>query len=381
MISVASSIRFRKADGLLPSFDNTLLEDQAHFRVAKHPYYHKFFATDTVTVQSELDTGQTMEMQYSEGVTRMGAVVWGEYQTMTGETLVHSASAYDYYEVDIDFSAFSTSKVRFKAVILESEVVQDVWYSEPCEIVEDDGKYLQIEFFNLENAFRVYYTHPTEANRISHLIRLRGRLMRYKPAGETSVYDNQDEVVKTRDEVKRILTLETEPIPAYLAEMLTVAVAHDKFFVNEVEFVAEKKPDYDGGGGDLAGFSCELTQRDVIGLNAHDVGYDCDSVSNSDTMVLQELAASGQKSFAITDDYMVLTLTGYRTAGSPSIKAGTTPGGDDILQDMSLTASYLTEVALIPTDKASISGGTLYVTVSGAGATANIYIILIKNRQ
>jgi len=48
---------------------------------------------------------------------------------------------------------------------------------------------------------------------------------------------------------------------------------------------------------------------------------------------------------------------------------------------MSLTASYLVEVALVPFDKASISGGTLYVTVSGAGATANIYVATIKNRQ
>jgi len=39
------------------------------------------------------------------------------------------------------------------------------------------------------------------------------------------------------------------------------------------------------------------------------------------------------------------------------------------------------EVALVPTDKASIPGGVLYVTVSGSGATANIYVNTIKNRQ
>jgi hypothetical protein len=98
-------------------------------------------------------------------------------------------------------------------------------------------------------------------------------------------------------------------------------------------------------------------------------------------IILQELAASGQKSFPITDDYMVLTLTGERVAGSPVIIAGIPPGGNEVLYGMSLSDTSVVEVALIPTDKASITGGTLYVTVSGAGATANIYIATIKNRQ
>jgi len=380
MISVASSIKFRKDDGLLPSFDNTMFADETHFRVAKHPFFQKFFSTDTVTIQAEVDTGQNMEMQYSVGTIHYpGVVVWGEFQSMTGEAKVFTGVTYDYWEIDIAMTSFTV--VKFKAIILESESVVETWSSEPVEIVTNDGKYLQIEFFNLENKFHAYYTNPTEADRLSHLIRIKGRLMKYKPAGETSVYDNQDEIVKTKDEVKRILTLETELIPPYLAEMLVVAVAHDKFFVNEVEFVAEKKPDYESGSGDWAQLTCELTQRDVIGMNAHDTGYNCDGTNNADMIVLQELAASGQKSFAITDDYMILTITGERTAGSPVLTAGTTPGGTDVLSGMSLTASYLVEVALVPFDKASIPGGTLYVTVSGAGATANIYVATIKNRQ
>jgi len=378
MISVASSIKFRKQDGLLPSFDNTMFEDENHFRIAKRCFYQKMFASKTITVQAEVGLTESLEMQYSEGTLKMGTVSWGEYQTMAGEALVFTGSTYRYYELDIAMTSYTL--VKFKAVIMESETVVETWLSEPVEIVTDDGSYLQIEFFNLENNFHCYYTNPTEADRLSHLIILKGRLRKYKPAGETSVYDNQDEVVKTKSEVKRILTLETEAIPAYLAEMLIIATEHDKFFINEVEFVAEKKPDYESGNGPLASLTCDLTQRDVIGLNAHDTGYDCDAISGGDMIHLQELAASGQKSFAITDDYMILSLTGRRVAGSPVIKAGTTPGGDDVLLGMSLTASYITEVALIPVDKASISGGTLYVTISGAGATANIDILTVKNR-
>lgn len=372
MISVASSIKFRKEDGLLPSWDNTLLSDILNPGGHEYLYGHKVYTTDTITIQAKVTEGQSMAMQYSQNC-------WGAWQAMTGETKVTDGTVYDYYEIDIDFSAFSAfDSVQFRAVITADESIVETWISEPCEIctqADDDGL-LQVEFFNIDNAFEVDYSTD-----ISHLLRIEGKLLKYKPGGESSVFDNQNEVTKVKGEVKRNLVLETEPLPGYLVEMLNVAMQHDKFFINEVEFVAEALPEFDANSSNLAPLVVTLTQRNVIGLNTHDIGYDCDSTSTTDTMVLQELAAAGEKSFAITDDYMILSLTGYRVAGSPSIKAGTTPGGDDILLDMSLTASYVTEVSLIPTDKASISGGTLYVTVSGAGATANIYIICIKNRQ
>lgn len=383
MISIASSIRFRKSDSLLPSFDNTLHADQTHFKVAVHEYYQKLYATDVITVQAEVDTGDEMAMSYATGVLKHGVVVWSDWSAMTEEALAYSGTYYDYWEVDIDFSTFAATYIKFKAVMTSSRALPpETWYSEPVELIEASSRYLQIEFFNLENAFNVYYDNVTEANRISHLLRVKGVLRKYKPGGETSVFDNQNEVVKTSGEVKRILTLETGFIPAYLAEMLAVAMAHDKFFVNEVEFVAESNPEFELGAGDMASMSVALTQRDVIGLNTHDVGYDVDSTTTTDGMtILQELAASGQKSFAITDDHMILTITGERVAGSPVITAGTTPGGTDVLLGMSLSSVYTVEAALIPIDKASISGGTLYVTITGTGATANIYIATFKNRQ
>jgi len=306
-------------------------------------------------------------------------VVWGEFQSMSGEAKVFTGVTYDYWEIDIAMTSFTV--VKFKAIILESESVVETWSSEPVEIVTNDGKYLQIEFFNLENKFHAYYTNPTEADRLSHLIRIKGRLMKYKPAGETSVYDNQDEIVKTKDEVKRVLTLETELIPPYLAEMLVVAVAHDKFFVNEVEFVAEKKPDYESGSGDWAQLTCELTQRDVIGMNAHDTGYNCDSITGGDTMTLQEEGASGQTTFIIPEGYLIGYITAYQVTGSPAIIAGTTPGGSEIVSGMALTPSYTYETANVGYPLSLTGANNLYVTVSGAGATATIFVLLFKNRQ
>ena len=369
MISIASSFKFRKSDGLLPSFDNTLLSEQFNQGGNDFIYALKIYRTDTVIIQVKTLSDYTVDLYYSPNC-------WGAWTKLSSGTKVVDGTSYDYWEVSVamaTFAAYETVQFRME-ILTDAAAHYQYWYSEPVELCTEDDGLLMVEFFNVENAFEVDYT-----TNITHLLRVEGQLKEYKPGGESSVFDNQSEITKIKDEVKRMLIFKTEPIPAYLAEMLTVAMAHDKLFINEVEFVSESKSEFDNNSSNLGIFSVTLTQRNVIGLNTHDIGYNCDSTSG--TMVLQQLAASGQKSFAIVSDYMILTLTGYRVAGSPTIKAGTTPGGDDILSSMVLSPSYVTEVALIPTDKASIPGGTLYVTVSGAGATANIYIILIKNRQ
>jgi hypothetical protein len=167
-----------------------------------------------------------------------------------------------------------------------------------------------------------------------------------------------------------------------MSEKLAVAMAHDVFAVNGITYTCEEEPGIDRAGKtNFTTFSAVLTQKSVLGLNTHDIGFDCDTSTDSNMIVMTETAASGTKTFAITDDYMVLTITGIRTAGSPVITAGITPGGDDLMAGMILSASYLTEVAVIPVDKSSISGGNLYVTVSGSGATATIHVLTVKNRQ
>ena len=278
MISIASSIRFRKEDGLLPSFDNLQFNDESFRGGVMGKYFQKVYDTDTVTIQAKLTEGQLLNMQYSLNC-------WGAWQAMTGETKVTDGADYDYFEVNIDFSAFSANTVQFRAVITEDESVVETWISEPVEILtEEDAGLLQVEFYNIDNAFEVDYS--TE---IVHILRIEGRLKEYKAGGEASIFDNQSEITKIKDEVRRVLTLQTEPIPRYLAEMLAVALAHDKLFINEVEFVTDSKPEIENSASNFVIFTAQLIQRNIIGLNTHDVGHDCDSTATSDTMVLQEL--------------------------------------------------------------------------------------------
>lgn len=386
MISVASSIKFRKQDGLLASFDNTMHEDENHFRVSKHPYYQTFFTVDTaVKVQAEVLLTESLEMQYSVGTFRApGVVTWGEFQTMTGETLVFTGATFRYYEKTLDMSAYTSGYVKFKAIIMESETVVETWLSEPCEVITADyDRYLQIEYFMYDqNAFNCYYVNPTEADRLSQLIRVKGQCRKYKPSGETDVFDNQNEVVKIKAVLKRTFTLETDAIPAYMCEKIAAALAHDKFFINEVEFVAEKEPDYDLSNADVASLTCQLTQRDIPGLNAHDTGYDCDTAINSDMTHLHGETVSGQTSFVVPAGYLIAWMTCYRIAGDPVITAGTTPGGTNIVNNMVLNGTTkVWSTSHIGREIAPTVDATLYLNVAGAGATADIDILLINNRQ
>lgn len=370
MISIASSIRFRKEDALRPTFDNTLSYNESFLNAMNHRYCHKLYTDDVITIQVKVPVDDSFSIVSSENN--------GAWTAVTGEAKVTDGTTYDYWEVELDMADYTGPYLQFRIAIISEEEIQEYWISEMIELVTeatDDGL-LQVEFFNVDNAFNVDYT-----SGIAHLLRVESEMKEYRGQGEGSVFDNQEEVTRLKGEVKRILLFKTDPIPRFLAEMLVVALAHDKFFVNEIEFVAETEPEIENNGSNLVVLSVPLTQREVIGLNTHDVGFDCDAQTTDDMIVLESLAASGQISFSITDDYMVLTITGERTAGSPTITAGTTPGGTDILTSMELSASYLVEVALVTVDKASISGGTLYVEISGVGATANIYVATIKNRQ
>ena len=367
MISVASSIKFREViSGALPSFDNTFHEDESFQGARLLPYCQKFLTTQTVTIQAKVLTGQTVEMSYSEGD-------GGAWQSMTGETIMISGPVYDYYEIEIDFSTFANTNVRFLLVTLEEETIEETWMSEMIELITEDPQLMKVDFFNLENAFEVDYT-----TGIAHTIYVEADMREYKPGGESSVFDNQSEITKIKAEVKRILIFKTEPIPKYLAEMLFTACQHDKLWINDVEFVAEGNPEYDLNGI----FSVNLTQRNVIGLNTHDIGFDCDAITNTETMVLQQENASGQISFTVPEGYLIAYVTGYQIAGSPAIKVGTTVGGEEIVTGMNLdSGSNPYETYNVGYPLSQKGANDIYVDISGTGAEATIFILLLKNRQ
>lgn len=370
-ISVSSSIKFRLDDGLLPSFDNTLVSSEDFIGSANHRYNQIFYDDDTITIQAKLDDGDTAVLYSSEGCS-------GVWVSMGAGSKEGDYDDFDFYEWDIDFSTFSESCVCFK---LDVESSAGIWLSEPCEILATKSdKILQIEWLNFANNYEVDYS-----TGISFIARIRGTLKDYESGGDVEVFDNEEEVTKVKDEVKRVLTLSIDQIPRYLSEILIVAMSQDAFYVNEVEFVAEDHAEVENSTSNLLTLKSNLTQRNVIGINTDDVGFDCESVVTSDGVITrQALAASGQGTFAVPEGYTIILFQLERASAggtTPVIDAGTTVSGTDLLDQIPLNDALdiLTVSDVLNPDISS--AWTLYYEVTGSGATMDIYATFVRTKD
>lgn len=369
-ISKSSSIRFRQVvDDALPTWENTFVSDHVYRGAVNHWYAQKFYDDDTVTLQCKITNGSTPNLYYSEG--NKGA--WTAYDS--SRSLEGDYSDYDFYEWTIDFSDFSSSIVRFKVV-----GGTRTWISEPCEILseKDHDNYLQIEWFFNDNTKPFDVDYSTD---LAHLIRVDSILKDYEPGGEVSVFDNQNELTKVKDIVQRTLVFKTEPIPAYLAEVLVIAMSADHFYVNEVEFVVRDKPEVENTNDNLVTLTAKLTERNVIGLNTHDIGFDCDSTSEGDFIVnRQETNKSGTGTFSIPAGYAVEYFhVKMNTGSTATFQCGYSAGTYDIIPSVTVPASpgYVNLAADI--NVADVDNAwTLYYNVSGAGATVDIYLLATR---
>jgi hypothetical protein len=108
---------------------------------------------------------------------------------------------------------------------------------------------------------------------IVHQMWIDAELVAATPGGEISIFLNQGRATKLKEIVRRVANLECR-VPHYIAEQLTLAMAHDRFYVNEIEYTNDKKAPYDRmGNSNLFAFTAELTQRNAVGINTHDTGF------------------------------------------------------------------------------------------------------------
>lgn len=370
-ISKANPLRWVHNDGQRASFDNTLLENESFAGVTVKSYCHKFVNGDEIPIQLKLSgSGSGNEVIVMKWVNGTGTAL-----TATGTTVYTDFTIYEYLLTVATGDNF----------YLTAYTDNDSWTSETVDVEASLTNYAKLEWFNYDpltnnESFEFDYQ-TTQAQASVNFCYIKSNLFEYSLSGERSVFDNQEEKVILRRSIFRRLKFETDIIPRWEAEKLAIAMSHDVFVVNDVAFTCEEDPSIERAGkSNMVIFNAVLTQKSVLGLNTHDIGFDCETMATSGIINLTE-TGSGAKTFAITDDYLILSITGVRTAGSPVITAGTTPGGTDVLYGMSLSASNITEVATVGFDKESLADGNLYITISGSGATATIHVLTLKNRQ
>ena len=197
VISQANSIRFKKVDSNLPGFDNTLLANEQFYNDKIVNYCQRWKSTDTekVIIKSDSDTIPTViATKLNKTTETITAVLIASYDQDNDST-----DDLFFFSFDVDFSLFTTETfitVTQGAVVYKSEpIIGDI--TDEVTI----GEYLKLEYFNVDNAFQLEFS-----TGITFSIYIPAILKDYSFGGESSIYDNQDELEKLKETVQRILT-------------------------------------------------------------------------------------------------------------------------------------------------------------------------------
>jgi len=381
-VGIGNGLTFRELNGLLPSFDNTFLTDESFINIMINKgFIQEYFTGDTLVYQVKVASGEVPTSTFVNSNDVGGSV--------TG-ALKSSYTDYDFYEFTKTFGS-GDAGICFYFKVLNSG--DDTWQSEPIKVINESETYITgtnvssytlLEWYNYDsttgranNNFEMDYS-----TGIVPFVRIPAVFKDYEPKVEISVYENLDEATKLKEKVQRTIELKSEAVPRFFAEKLVIFTAHDSFYVNNINFVREEKPDISQLENNLTEFSAVLTQFNVLGLNTSDIGFDCDGMADCKVDNQQELAVSTNTTFTILADHGLDTITIWYNSGSDIlVKFGTTVGGTQIGQVRPGASEADSNVTLnVPQDLAKTGTGTLYVDVSGTAVNVDIFVRTIQNR-
>lgn len=376
IISNLNSIRFRKVDSSYPNFNNTLLEDELFYNDKIENYCQRFLSTDTITVQvrSDSDTVPTVTLYENDNTSHsLTTTLKSSYDQNDDGT-----NDLFFFEFEIDMSAYDS---RNYVKVTQGS---DTYVSEPFESSADlltelqNGKALMLEYYNEDNAFGVDFSTD-----ITYKLYVESILKDYEFGGDSLVYDNQNELTKLKETAARLLNFRTLHIPRYLSEIIRLASSCDNLVVNGVSYVREDLPEVEPvEGNNLVEYSMVLNDKEYLGVNSHDVGFDCDTVTTTggEIMIQTEENASGSVSFSVPAGYQVHTIRAQWVSGtSVEIKLGTTIGGNELVYPFNVTETITDVTAAIHRDLNRDSATTIYATVSDG--VANLDLQLIENKE
>ena len=367
IVSKCNSIRWAHRDGLLRSMGNQLSCEEVWSNKPPLNFAHTFFQNDIPLIQVKAGESTTLVLtMYNEAGTA---------------TIIPVTETNDYTEFiiyDYLIALPTLGKFRFNAKSTISE-----WDSEWIEVVETDNvNYRLLQWTNLDpdtNTFEFDYTTATAVANVN-FARLVIQDLIYSPGGEREIYDNQNEKSIIKANAFTNIMFQTEILPRQICEQLFLAMSHDRFLVNDVAYIVEKLPDIEQAG---AGFflSAEMTINLSLGLNTHDIGFNCDLMSTPLVIPLSELSAIGARTLSATAGYSInQIILEYVSGTTVTVKIGSTVGGDNIMRSKTLTAANtFHEVARNFVTPAGMSAAWLvYLTISGG--LANVYVQTIKSK-
>jgi len=374
IISQANSIRFKQVNSDLPNFDNTLLADESFYNDKINTYCQRWQTTDTETViiKSDSNTVPTVIATKADNSTVVITASLINSYDQNGD----GTDDLFFFSFDVVFASYTTEtyiRVTQGSIVYQSEP----FYGDSELTTElNNGEVLKIEYANEDNAFQIDFSTD-----VVYTIYVSAVLKDYEFGGESSIYDNQDELEKLKETVQRILSFRTLEIPRYIAETLKLASSMDYFVVNDIAFVRPEQPEITPiEGSNFVDFSMLLTDKEYLGINSHDIGFDCDTITGGDGVSnLKEDNASGSVTFAIPAGRLVHTLRAQWVSGTVEVKLGTTIGGDELVYPFNISSTFTDMTVAIHGDISRDSDSSIYATV--AGGVANLDVMLLRNIQ
>jgi len=323
------------------------------------------FYGDSVLLQIKAGLTATVELRkYDET---------GAY-TVISEDNTETYTTFIIYEYLITFN-------KYERLYLQATSETSEWRSEWVDVIAEDTSMMLLQWTNyddMSDTFEFDYT-TTLAVANVNFMRLEGEMVTYKPAGESTIYDNQNEKSKIKGNVYRKLTFVADRIPRQIAEIITIATQHDRFVANSAGYIAEDLPEIEMVGA-FCEVSIDLTLSLALGINTHDIGLDCDSTTNNMIQNLTLLNKTGSQQVTGGAGYAINQIIIELVTGTTvTVKIGITVGGDEILKTYTLTSTKYFNI--FTRNYISFDGLTsvypIYVTISGGNM--NVFIQTIKS--
>lgn len=383
VIGQSNSLRFRKVDSNPPNFDNTLVADEIFYNDKIWTYCQRWKTTDTaVTVQvnSDSDTLPTVVATKADNstvnITPTGSTYVSRYDT-TGD------GSFDlwFFAFDIDMSVYTTE--TFVTVTQGAVVYKSEPFKGDANLATEiaNGEVQVIDYFNVDNTFEIDFS--SGAGSITYTLYVEGSMKRRTGGGESSLYDNQQEITLLKRTKKRLLELKTLEVPRYIEETIDLITAMDNITINGVAYVYEEDSvdSEEVEGSNLVTVTVNFTDKEYLGVNTNDPGFDVDTPATGvEDMIFTEEGASGGDTFTIPAGYLVHTLRAQWVSGaSVTVKLGTSVGTDELVFPFVITTSNRNITVSIHMDINRDSDTDIYSTVSGG--VANIDIRADQNKQ
>jgi len=364
VISKANAIHFYEYDPTgLQTFDNRLPCIEVHYATIQLAARQYCRVGSNLVIQISVVTGNTLVMVGQSGD-----------NLSIAQVLEKTAGGRDY----IEFTITSTSAATTYLTVTES--TGEIWKSSTIEFIDkyeyqmNKAGFIKLEWFNSDNAFMMDYTTD-----LVNEVWIKGRIFEYAPKSEATIFSNDEETIKLKDVLKRSLKLETTGISRQVAEIIRVAMAHDRFYVNGQEYVLEEGGEFTPAGS-LVDISAVLTRRNVLGLNTHDLGF---TASTTEIMIVEYLnQVTTFVTAALPEKYTINHIAVWDNdypGSDTKIKIGTTLAGDDVMPLKGFASGDIND-NLEGISVEQLTNGLLYVTLSGSSPDVNVYIQLIKNR-